>query len=132
MTFFYFLENILSLKSYYQLSYVSIWRTEILLTIANILIKSCNVHFHFVLIWSNAAWSEHDRLKQSIKPYNLNEVVLAITNTSCVYLLSVLECWMFECFVFWKCKNLTFHPSNSEYGSISKLSLLNCDFTYGI
>ena len=108
--FFYFLENILSLKSYYQLSYVSIWRTDILLTIANILIKSWNVHFHFVLNWSDAAWSEHDQLKQSMKPYNLNEVVLAITNMSCVYFLSVLECWMFECFVFWKCKHLTFHP----------------------
>ena len=33
------MENTLSLKSYYQLSYVSAWLTGMLLTIANILMK---------------------------------------------------------------------------------------------
>ena len=33
------MENTLSLKSYYQFSYVSVWLTEILLTIVNILMK---------------------------------------------------------------------------------------------
>ena len=45
----------LSLKSYCQLSYVSVWLTGTLLTIANILIKSWNVHFHLALDWSDAA-----------------------------------------------------------------------------
>ena len=52
---FLYSENMPSLKSYYQLSYVSIWLTGILLTIANILIKSLNVYFHLVLDWRNAA-----------------------------------------------------------------------------
>ena len=33
------MENALSLKSYNQLSYISVWLSEILLTIANILMK---------------------------------------------------------------------------------------------
>ena len=40
LRFCYFSGNILSLKSYYQLPHVSVWLTEISLTIANILIKS--------------------------------------------------------------------------------------------
>ena len=92
LRFCYFSENIVSLKSYYQLSYVSVWLTGILLTIANILIKSWNVHFHLALDWSNAAWPIW-WLKQSIKPCKLNESVVAITNTSYVYLLIFV--WVF-------------------------------------
>ena len=92
MRFCYSLENILSLKSYYQLSYLSVWLTGILLTIADILIKSWNVHFHLTLDWSNATWPIW-WLKQSIKPCKLNESVVAITNTSCVYLLTCV--WVF-------------------------------------
>ena len=43
------MENALFLKSYYQLSYVFIWLTGILLTIANILMKGLTVHFHLPL-----------------------------------------------------------------------------------
>ena len=46
----------LSAKSYNQLSYVFIWLTGILLTIANILIENWNAHFQFAFDWSNAAW----------------------------------------------------------------------------
>ena len=88
----YFSENILSLKSYYQLSYISLWLTGILLTIGNILIKSWNVHVHFTLDWSNAAWRIW-WLQQSIKPCKLNESVVAITNSSCGYLLTFV--WVF-------------------------------------
>ena len=95
LRFCYFSENIVSLKSYYQLSYVSVWLTGILLTIGNILIKSWNVHVHFALDWSNAAWPIW-WLKQSIKPCKLNEPVVTITNTSCVYLLTFV--WVF-CFL---------------------------------
>ena len=73
LRFCYFLENILSLKSYYQLSYVSVWLTGILLTIANILINSRNAHFHLTLEWSDAA---------SIKLCRLNESVVVIITTS--------------------------------------------------
>ena len=55
----------------------------------NILIKSWNVHFHLALNWSNTAWPIW-LLKQSIKPCNLNESGVAITNTSCVYLLTCI------------------------------------------
>ena len=72
LRFCYFSANILSLKSYYQFSYVSI--TGILLTIGNILIKSWNVHVHFALELSNAAWPTQ-WLKQSIKPCELNESI---------------------------------------------------------
>ena len=89
------MENTFSLKSYYQLSYVSVWLTGILLTIGNILIKSWNVHVHFALDWSNAAWPIW-WLKQSIKLCKLNESVVAITNTSCFYLLTCV--WVF-CFL---------------------------------
>ena len=40
LRFCYFSENILTLKPYYQLSYVSIWLRRNLLTIDNIMIKS--------------------------------------------------------------------------------------------
>ena len=95
LRFCYFSENILSLKSYYQFPYVSVWLTGILLTIGNILIKSWNVHVHFALDWSNTAWPIW-WLKQSIKPCKLNESVVAISNTSCVYLLIFV--WVF-CFL---------------------------------
>ena len=96
LRFCYFSENVLSLKSYYQLSYVSVWITGILLTIPNILIKIWNVHFHFALDWSNAAWSMW-WLKQSIKPYKSNEAVAAINNTSRVYLFECLSvCFLKE------------------------------------
>ena len=85
MRFCYFSENILSLNSYYQLSYASIWLTGILLTIANILIKSWNVHFHFALDWSNVVWPIW-WLRQSIKLCKRNESVVVITNTRCVSL----------------------------------------------
>ena len=80
---------------------VSVWLTGLLLTIGNILIKSWNIHIHFALDWSNAAWSIW-WLKQLIKSCKLNESVVAITNSSCV-------CLLFECFLFWKYKNLTLH-----------------------
>ena len=95
MRFYYSLENIVSLKSYYQLSIVSVWRTGILLTIANILIKSWYVHFYLALDWGNASWPIC-WLKQPMKPCNLNESVVAITNTSCIYLLPCV--WVF-CFL---------------------------------
>ena len=95
LRFCYFLENILSLGSYYQLSYASIWLGRILHTIANTLIKSWNIHFNLTLNWSNAAGTIW-KLKQSIKPCNLNESIVAITNTSCVYLL--IRVWVF-CFL---------------------------------
>ena len=99
LRFCYFSENILSLKTYYQLSYVSVWPIGILLTIANI--KSWNVYFHFALDWSNTTWPIW-WLRQSITSCKLNESVVVITNMSWAYRL-------FECFVFWKYKNLTFH-----------------------
>ena len=92
LRFCYFSENILSAKSYNQLSYVFVWLTGILLTIANILIEKWNPHFQFALDWSNAAWPIW-WLKQSIKPCKLNESVIATTNTSklpFVFCLSVL------------------------------------------
>ena len=95
LRFCYFSENILSLKSYYQLSYVSVWVTGILRTIANILIKSWNVNFHHALDWCNVAWPIW-WLKQSIKPCKLNDPVVAITSTSCVYRLTCA--WVF-CFL---------------------------------
>ena len=95
MIFCYFSESILSLKSYYRHSYVSVWLIGILLTIGNILIKSWNVHVHFALDWSNAAWPIW-WLKQSIKPCKLNESLVAITNMSCVYLLTFV--WVFWTF----------------------------------
>ena len=88
----YFSENIVSLESYYQFSYVSVWLTGVLLTIANIFTKSWNVHFHLALDWSNAAWP----IWWLIKPYKLNESVVPITDTSCVYLLTCV--WVF-CFL---------------------------------
>ena len=50
-----YMENKLSLKPYYQVSYVSLWLTGILFAIANILMRGSNVHFHLALAWSNAA-----------------------------------------------------------------------------
>ena len=92
LRFCYFSENMLSAKSYNQLSYVFVWLTGILLTIVNILIENWNAHFQFAFDWSNAAWPIW-WLKQSIKPCKLNASVIAITNTSklpFVFCLSVL------------------------------------------
>ena len=69
LRFCYFSGNILSLKSYYQVSYVSVWITGISLAIDNILIKRWNGHVHFALDLSNVAWPVW-WLKQSIKPAN--------------------------------------------------------------
>ena len=49
------MENKFYLKSYYQISYDSLWLTGILFTIANILMRGSNVYFHLALDWSNAA-----------------------------------------------------------------------------
>ena len=125
LKFCYFSENILSLKSYYQLSYVSVWLTGILLTIANILIKSWNVHFHLALDWSNAAWPIW-WLKQSIKPCKLNESVFAITNTSCVYLLTCV--WIF---CFSKLQKFNLSPTlalNYTKASQIRVRLVSCPF----
>ena len=104
LRFCYFSGNILSFESYDQLSYVSVRITAILLTIPNIFIKSWNVHFHFALDWSNAAWSMW-WLKQSTKPYKLNEALAAINNTSCVYLFDCLS----VCFL--KVQNFNISPT---------------------
>ena len=69
-------------------SNVSVWLTGISLAIA----KVWNVYYHLGLDWSNAAWPIW-WLKQSIKPCKLNESVVVITNTRCVYLL--IGVWVF-------------------------------------
>ena len=129
------MENTLSLKSYYQLSYVSVWLTGILLTIVNILMKGWNVHFHLALDWSNAAWPIW-WLKQSIQLRKLNESVFAITSTSCIYLLTCV--WVF-CLL--KVRKFNLSPTLalnytkaawSRVALVSKLSFLNLDFTYGM
>ena len=74
-------ENVLSLKSYYELSCVSVGLTGILHTAASILIICWNIHFHLALDWSNAVWPIW-WLKKSIKPDKLNESAATITNTS--------------------------------------------------
>ena len=114
-----------SLKPCYKLSYVSVWLTGILLTIANILIKSWNVHFHLALDWSNAAWQIW-WLKQLIKPCKLNELVVAITNMSCVYLLTCL--WMFS---FLKAQKFNFSPTlalSYTNATRSRVGLGSCPF----
>ena len=58
-------------------------------------LKSWNVHFHLALDWNNVAWPIW-WLKQWIKPSKLNESIIAITNTSYVYLLRCV--WVF-CFL---------------------------------
>ena len=117
----YFLENILSLKSYYQLSYVSILLTGVLLTITNILIKSWNV----ALDWSNAVWPTW-WLKQSIKPCKPNESVVAIINMSCVYLFS--RVWVF-CFLNVQKFNLS--PTLAlSYTKAAQRRAVSCPFKY--
>ena len=129
------MEITLSLKSYYQLSYVSVLLTGILLTIVNILMKGWNIHFHLALDWSNAAWPIW-WLKLSLKLCKLNESVVPITNTSCVYLLTYV-------IVFCFLKVQKFNPSptlalnytkatRSTVVLVSKLSFLNLDYTYGM
>ena len=89
------MENTLSLKSYYQLCYVSVWLTGILLTIVNISMKCWNIDFHLTLDWSNAAWPI-GWLKLSLKLCKLNGSVVPITNTSCVYLLIYVRVYVFR------------------------------------
>ena len=49
----------LSLKSYYQLSYVSVWVTGILLTVGNILIENSRM-FMFILHWAGVIQHDQD------------------------------------------------------------------------
>ena len=74
-------------------------------------------------------------MNQSIKLCKLNESVVAITNTSCVYLLTCV--WLF-CFL--KVRKFNLSPILAlNYTKVtlirvvlvSKLSFLNLDFTYG-
>ena len=129
------MEITLSLKSYYQLSYVSVLLTGILLTIVNILMKGWNIHFHLALDWSNAAWPIW-WLKLSLKLCKLNETAVTITNTSCVYLLTFVSVF---CFL----KVQKFKPSStlalnytkatrSTVVLVYKLSFSNLDYTYGM
>ena len=127
------MENTLSLKSHYQLSYVLVWLTRILLIIVNILMKGWNIHFHLVLDWSNAVWPVW-WLEQSIKLCKLNESVLAITNTSCVF---ILTCASLLCIL--KVQKCNLSPTlalnytkatRSRVALVSKLSFLNLDFRY--
>ena len=125
MRFCYFSENILTLKSYSQLSYVSVWLTGILFTTANILIRSWNFHFHPALGWCNAAWPIW-WLKHSIKLCKLNESVVAITNTSCFYLLTCV--WVF-CFL--KVQKFNLSPTlalNYTKATRSRVGLVSCPF----
>ena len=125
LRFIYFSENIVFLRSYYQLSYVSVWLTRVLCTIANILIKSWIVPFNLALDWSNAKWIIW-RSKQSLKPYMLNEPVVAITNASCVYLL--ISLWVF-CFFKVPIFNLSPTLALSYTKSIwSRVRLVSCPF----
>ena len=75
-------------------------------------------------------------LKQSIKLCKLNESVVAITNTSCVYLLTCV--WVFY---FLKEPKFNLSPTLALYYTkatrcmvalVSKLSFLNLDFTYSV
>ena len=68
-------------------------------------LKNLNVHFHLTLDWNNVVWSIW-WLKQSIKPFILNESVIAITNTNCVYFLSCV--WVFR---FLKVQKFNFSPT---------------------
>ena len=116
-------------KSYYQLSYVSVWLTGIFLNIANILIKSWNVHFHITLDWNNAAWPIW-WLKQLIKPCKLTEAVVTITNTSCVYFLTCV--WVFcflkvQKFSFLKVQKLNL-ALNYTKATQSRVGLVSCPF----
>ena len=87
---------------------------------------------YLALDWSNAAWPIW-WLKQSIKLCKLNESVVAITNTSCFYLLTCV--WVF-CFL--KVQKFNLPPTlalnytkatRSRVVSVSKLYFLNLDFT---
>ena len=123
--FCYFLKNILSLKSYYQLSCISVWLTWILLTVPNILIKCWNHHFHLTLDWNNAVWPVW-WLKESIKPCKLNESVVAITNASCVYILTCV--WVFY---FLKEQKFNLPPTlavNYTKTIWSRVRLVSCHF----
>ena len=97
--------------------------------------KGWNVHFHLALNWSNAAWPIW-WLKQSIKLCKLNESVVAITNTSCFYLLTCV--WVF-CFL--KVQKFNLSPTLAlNYAKatwnrvvlVRNMSFLNLDFTYDI
>ena len=114
LRFCYFMGNILSLKSYYQLSHVFVWLTGTLLTVANIFIKSWNVHFRLALNWGNAGWPIW-WLKQLTKPCKLNE--LDVVNS--VYLLTCA--WVF-CFL--KVQKFNLSPTLVR----SKVGLVSCLF----
>ena len=103
--------------------------------------KGWNVHFHlasgwsYFYDWSNAAWPVW-WLKQSIKLCKLNESIVAITNTSCLYLLTCV--WVFY---FLKVQKFNLSPTlalnyakttRSRVVFVSKLSFLNLDFKYDI
>ena len=117
------MENKLSLKPYYQVSYVSLWLTGILFTIANILMRGSNVHFHLALAWSNAAWPVW-WLKQPAKLYKLNDPVVSITNASFVYLLTCA--WMF-CFLKVQTFNLSLTLALS-YTKATRSRVVSCPF----
>ena len=113
------------LKLYHQFSYVAVWLTWILLTIANILIKNWNFHFHLALDWSNPAWPIW-WLKQLIKPCKLNGSVFAITNTSCVYLVTCVRV-----FCFLKVQKFNLSPTLDLIyikATRSRVGLVSCPF----
>ena len=126
--FCYFSENILSLKSYYQLSHVFVWLMGISLIIPNILIKRWNADFHLVLDWSNAAWPVW-WLKQSIKSSKLNVSVSNITYRSCVYLFICV--WVF-CFLKVNSLALNYTKATGSRVGLVSWPFLNIDFRYGM
>ena len=79
-----------------------------------------------LLGWSYAAWPIW-WLKQSIKPYKLNESAVAITNRSCcVYLLTCV--WVF-CFL--KVQRFNLSPTLPLYyikATPSRIELVGCPF----
>ena len=85
--------------------------------------------------WDDAAWPVW-LLKQSIKLCKLNESTVAITNTSCVYLLTCA--WVFYFLKVQKFNLLSTLALNyakttrSRVVLVSKLSFLNLDFKYDI
>ena len=97
--------------------------------------SSWKLDWSYFYDWSNAAWSIW-WLKQSIKLYKLNESIVAITNTSRVYILTCV--WVF-CFL--KVQKFTVSPTlalnytkatRSRVVLVSKLPFLSFDFTYDI
>ena len=96
--------------------------------------SSC-IGLELFLDWCNAAWPIWWS-KQSIKLCKLNESIVAITNTSCVYLLTCI--WVF-CFLKLQKFNLSLtlalnftKATRSRVALVSKLCFLNLDFKYDI